>query len=381
MKGQRARSVGRDGLYLVGSFFLFALFYGATTLAFVRGIPVAGPRGVDELALAETATPPPPAIRGGEVSLPVLGSLRPAVRVDPAERLAPPDVVPNVVPGKVKTTKSSPARSAPAKTENELTLVSAPVSGEPPKIIVIVDDMGLDPAVFERFRQLPGPVTFSFLPYANGVSKMVSAAKADGDAVMLHLPMEPTGDDDPGPNALTVDMSATEIKRALDWNLSRFSGYTAINNHMGSRFTQDFGRMGVVLNRLSNRNLLFLDSLTTAKSVASKVGTKTGTTVIVRDVFLDDDPTRADIRAQLNEVERLARENGYAVAICHPRQSTFDVLGPWLTSAVLRGFDLETIDYLVDRSRPAVMEASLNPNTGGGPGRETVADLAPSFRE
>ncbi|MGE0408761.1 MAG: divergent polysaccharide deacetylase family protein [Amphiplicatus sp.] len=215
-----------------------------------------------------------------------------------------------------------------------------------PRIIVIFDDMGIEKAAFDEIMRMPGPVTFSFLPYAENIQKEVDRARKRGDAVLLHLPMEPAGEADPGPHSLKVGVSATALLSDLDWNLSRFTGYIGVNNHMGSLMTRDEASMKTVLSILDERGLFFLDSLTTSKSVAAAAGRAIGATVYARDVFLDPDLDSETVARQLALVESIARETGFAVAICHPRRATLDVIGPWLTSAPARGFKLDTVAVL-----------------------------------
>lgn len=221
----------------------------------------------------------------------------------------------------------------------------AAVAGKP-RIIIIFDDMGLDRRAFQSVMRLPGPLTLSFLPYAKTPQPMVDEARKRGDAVMLHLPMEPNGDSDPGPHALKEKMSATALLGALEWNLGRIHGYIGVNNHMGSKFTRDEAAMKTVLSVIKERGLFFLDSLTTSKSVAREAGESIGAEVFARDVFLDPNAGRDTVRAQLAQVERIAVETGYAVAICHPHPDTLAVIGPWLTSAPSRGFQLDTVASL-----------------------------------
>ena len=216
----------------------------------------------------------------------------------------------------------------------------------PPRIILIFDDMGLDRAAFEEIMHLPGPVTLSFLPYAEDVQPLVDRARARGDAIMLHLPMEPAGPADPGPHALTTEMTASDLLSALDWNLNRFKGYVAVNNHMGSRLTREPGEMKTILANLKARNIFFIDSLTTGKSIAAEAGRAVGERVYARDVFLDPQAGEDEVKRQLAIVEEIARETGFAVAICHPHKNTLDAIGPWLTSAPARGFKLDTVASL-----------------------------------
>ena len=215
-----------------------------------------------------------------------------------------------------------------------------------PRIIVIFDDMGLDRAVFESVMRLPGPLTLSFLPYGKDPQPMVDAARERGDAVLLHLPMEPAGGADPGPHVLKGTMSATDLLTELEWNLGRIHGYIGVNNHMGSKLTRDEATMKTILSVINERGLFFVDSLTTGKSAAKAAGEAIGARVYARDVFLDPNAGKETVIRQLEQVERIAVETGFVVAICHPHPDTLAVIGPWLTSAPTRGFRLDTVASL-----------------------------------
>ncbi len=236
-----------------------------------------------------------------------------------------------------------------------------------PKIIIIFDDMGLDRPAFEKTVALPGPITLSILPYAKDADALASSARAQGREVMLHLPMEPEGKSDPGPKALRTDMTGAAFVEALKWNLARFDGYAAVNNHMGSKLTADEAAMKTVLAYLNHQDLFFVDSVTTGDTVVRRAAQRVGANVFSRDVFLDAEiNNKAAIRKQLALVERIARETGYAVAIGHPRKETLEVLGPWLTSAPERGFELAPVTALVELKKQRK--------------QETLMSLAPSLR-
>lgn len=229
--------------------------------------------------------------------------------------------------------------------------IAPPPQGARPKIILIFDDMGPDSAAFERVTALPGPLTLSFLPYADGIQSLADKAKAQGDAVMLHLPMQPDGHEDPGPHSLQTTMTAARLLAELDWNLARFNGYVAVNNHMGSKFTRDDVAMRTVLSVLHERGVYFIDSKTGADSRASEAGAAVGAQVFSRDVFLDPEAGQDLVRTQLALAERIAQTTGFVVAICHPHPDTLAVVGPWLTTAPERGFDLATVEALPELDR------------------------------
>ena len=208
-----------------------------------------------------------------------------------------------------------------------------------PMIAVVIDDMGLDRRRSRDIVALPAPLTVSFLAYAGELSAQTEAASAAGHELMLHVPMEPhNADADPGPGVLLKESSEAVLTEQLETALARFPGYVGINNHMGSRFTEDEASMRVVMSVLRSRGLLFLDSRTTGGSVGYDVAKDFDVPTIPRDVFLDHVPTRDAVLKALDELEEVAMQKGYAVAIGHPRDATIEVLREWIPLAKERGF-------------------------------------------
>ena len=217
-----------------------------------------------------------------------------------------------------------------------------------PKIVIVLDDLGNAPAMTAALAALEGPLTFAFLPYAGGLAEQTRMVRAKGHELMVHLPMEPQGNERPGPHALYSSLSDQELASALAWNLSQFEGYVGVNNHMGSALTEDARVMRLILAEIKVRGLLFLDSLTTAKSVAGKVAASLDIPTAVRDVFLDNEATDTAIQAQLMVLERTAREQGFAIAIGHPNRATLRALQSWIPSARARGFALVPLSAVVE---------------------------------
>ena len=208
-----------------------------------------------------------------------------------------------------------------------------------PLIAVVLDDVGVARNHAELAIDLPGVITLSFMTYADGVADMAARARAKGHELMLHVPMEPLGHEiDAGPHALTVGASDGELLKRLAWGLDRFPGYIGINNHMGSRFTQDERGMGVVLAELKRRNLLFLDSRTIGNTVGDKLAARMGVAHVMRDVFLDNEMDEAAVIKQLMQAERIAASKGQAIAIGHPHPATIAAIRAWMPKAEARGF-------------------------------------------
>jgi polysaccharide deacetylase 2 family uncharacterized protein YibQ len=208
-----------------------------------------------------------------------------------------------------------------------------------PLIAVVLDDVGVARNHAELAIDLPGAITLSFMTYADGVADMAARARAKGHELMLHVPMEPLGHEiDAGPHALTVGASESDLLQRLDWGLDRFPGYIGINNHMGSRFTQDERGMSVVLAELKRRNLLFLDSRTINNTVGDRLAAQMGVAHVMRDVFLDNEMDEAAVIKQLMQAERIAASKGQAIAIGHPHPATIAAIRAWMPKAEARGF-------------------------------------------
>lgn len=248
-------------------------------------------------------------------------------------------------PGKPRPTleeKAKPQQVAAASAEQTWRRNALPFRdiNSKPLIAIVIDDVGLDRARSKRAWELPGPMTMSFLPYAKDLPEQARAARARGHELMLHMPMEPTGRNDPGPGALMVSMSDAELRQKLLIALESFGGYVGINNHMGSRFTAVRPDMELVMKQLKPRGLMFLDSRTTAQSVGDQTAQEFGVPSIVRHVFLDDEETLESVRRKLAEAEAVARRQGFVVAIGHPHDATLQALGEWLPTVQGKGLAL-----------------------------------------
>jgi hypothetical protein len=216
-----------------------------------------------------------------------------------------------------------------------------------PLIAIVIDDVGIDRLHSKRAWELPGPLTMSFLPYSRDLHEQAKAARAHGQELMLHLPMEPMGHADPGPNALKVALTDSELKQRVTTALDSFDGYVGVNNHMGSRFTAYRPGMEIVLKQFRARGLLFLDSRTTRSSVGDQVAQELGVPSVTRNVFLDDDESPDAVRRELAETEAVARRQGFAVAIGHPHETTLQALAEWLPTVAGKGFVLAPLSAVL----------------------------------
>ena len=145
-------------------------------------------------------------------------------------------------------------------------------------------------------------------------------------------------------------MSAEDITNNLEKAFKSFDGYVGLNNHMGSRVTQNQEIMGQVMKALNKRDLYFIDSVTIDTSVAAKTAENQGLKFAERDVFLDHEESRAFTLKALERLETIAQERGYAIAIGHPKKHTIDALKEWIPEAKKKGFTLVPASAVVTRS-------------------------------
>ena len=226
--------------------------------------------------------------------------------------------------------------------------VAAPPADGKPRVVIVIDDLGIDKKRSARVVQLPGPLTLSYLTYANDLGPQTEAARAAGHELMLHVAMEPNDKSiDPGPNVLLTGSHAADVRQRLDWGLARFQGYVGVNNHMGSRFTRDEAGMDVVMAEMSKRGLLFLDSRTSGHTVAAALAQRHRVPFEERNVFLDSVDVAGEAAARLKELESVARSHGHAIAIGHPKDKTIAALAAWLPTLAEKGLVLSPVSAVV----------------------------------
>ncbi|WP_162916890.1 divergent polysaccharide deacetylase family protein [Dongia deserti] len=344
-------ALGVGAAFYLGDFGLPLFEKSAAKVTTLNASPVEKPAQQQAAATPAAPKPAPQVIEPAPVASRA-STLGEEAKATPA--VAPAALVTSAKPAAAARTALTPtpepqvatiAPVAPIYTGNDATWVKNAVAFAVPRgrpmIAVVLDDVGVARSHAEMAIDMPAVITLSFMTYADGVANMAARARAKGHELMLHVPMEPLDSDvDAGPQALKVHLSESELKKRLAWGLGRFPGYIGINNHMGSRFTQDERGMRIVLSELKDRGLLFLDSRTIGTSIGDRLAASMGVAHVVRDVFLDDEMDQAAVMKQLAYAERVAASKGHAIAIGHPHPATLAAIRAWMPQAEARGFVL-----------------------------------------
>jgi len=249
----------------------------------------------------------------------------------PALPVAPPVVAPVVRPAGLPAWQAFAVPARPAKA----------------MVAVIIDDMGLDHRRSLLVTELPGPLTLSYMSYAPHAVEQTRAAHARGHELMMHMPMQPLAALDAGPDVLSEQFPPAELHRRVEADLDRFSGIVGVNNHMGSKFTAYEPGMKIVMESLRQRGLLFIDSMTTNKSVGMAVARQAGVPTARRNIFLDDVEDEASVMGQLAKAEEQAKSAGSVIVIGHPHDGTIAALTVWLPTLAQKGITLVPVTTVV----------------------------------
>jgi uncharacterized protein len=236
-------------------------------------------------------------------------------------------------------TRATPASSAQAN-----------LSGgkEGARLAIIIDDLGTDRPAADAVFALGYPLTISVLPNHEHSVDIANEARRRGFEVMLHLPMQSVANETPEAQELRPGMPASEVAVMVDQFLQNVPGVAGVNNHQGSQATADAALMDELMPVLRDRHLFYVDSRTTAATVAYDTAQDFGVRSAFRNVpFLDDVVEVAAVRKQFELALRGAREKGDAVAIGHPHPATLQALREVLPQAQAQGVRLVPASEIV----------------------------------
>jgi polysaccharide deacetylase 2 family uncharacterized protein YibQ len=237
----------------------------------------------------------------------------------------------------VQPVRADTPRPAPTATPRP-----QPPPGARGRLAILLDDGGQSMDLVPRLAALDRAVGISILPFLPYSAETAARVSETGHQVWLHLPMEP--DDypasDPGPGAVLVSMSETDIRTTVRSALGNVPHVVGVNNHMGSKATADLRTMTWVMQEIATRGLAFIDSRTTVDTVAEEAARAQGVPVGRRHVFLDNERTPRAIRAQIEEAVYRCRMEGELIAIGHVDPTTVAVLETELPGLARRGADL-----------------------------------------
>ena len=211
-------------------------------------------------------------------------------------------------------------------------------------LVIIIDDLGNNLSLGQRAINLPGAITYGILPSTPQSQNLAAAVLNSGNdkEMIIHMPMESVYSQVDKPKTLSTHkkqfsvpektqtlasyQTQTVFAKNLHAAMQQFPSARGLNNHQGSHLTALNDQMNWLMGELKETDLYFIDSKTTGSSVAKKAAANHGIPYLVRDVFLDHDPSPEAIDKQYRRALKIANKKGYAVIIAHPNRNTLDYL-------------------------------------------------------
>lgn len=222
-----------------------------------------------------------------------------------------------------------------------------------PRISLVIDDIGYRLHDDRRAMALPGPITYAILPHTPHAARMARLAYSLDKEILVHLPMEAIDANHLlGPGALMRAMGYGDFEATLRSDIESVPHAIGVSNHMGSLLTCDQRAMHWLMQTLKPTGLFYMDSLTSADSVAGETANRHQVAYLRRDVFLDNDADPAAIRQEFMRLITIAQDKGSAIGIGHPHPQTISTLNQLLPQLEHNGVQLVGIrEILKIRSR------------------------------
>ncbi len=219
------------------------------------------------------------------------------------------------------------------------------------RMAIVVGGLGLSQTGTQyAIATLPAEITLAFAASGNSLQRWLQEARRAGHEVLLQIPFEPFDypRNDPGPHTLIVADGPQQNLADLHWAMARISNYTGIMNFMGGRFLSDAAATEAVMRDLAERGVLFLDDGTSAQTLTGTIASAVGVPYAEGDMVIDQDLDRTEILKRLDEVERIARRNGKAIAVASAFDVSVDAVAAWANEARARGIEIVAVSALAD---------------------------------
>lgn len=203
--------------------------------------------------------------------------------------------------------------------------VKVAIKTSKPKLVIIIDDVSSNYQI-NKAKEVGYPINLAFLPPTKANPNTASIAQNVPNH-MIHLPLEASAKfTSQEVSVLNANDSYEKIEARIKSLRELYPKVKYVNNHTGSVFTQNEIAMDRLFKALKKYDFTFLDSRTTPKSVAKKFALKYDQKYYARNTFLDNEKNQEYIKLQLLKAIKIAKKNGFAIAIGHPYNETFSVL-------------------------------------------------------
>ena len=217
-----------------------------------------------------------------------------------------------------------PAPSPAAKLPEEPKREKEPPPKPAARLALIIDDGGYNVDKIKMIMEAGRPLTLAILPHTPHARKTALLAHQEGAEIMLHLPMEPKESDRFSLEKDTVlsGMDNHEVQAILQKGLKEIPYVRGVNNHMGSKATEDPRVMKALMEILKKEGLYYVDSHTSTRTVGPRAARQAGVAFGSNDRFIDPEKDLEAIKKAIRLAMRRAKQEGKAIAIGHPHPLT-----------------------------------------------------------
>lgn len=210
------------------------------------------------------------------------------------------------------------------KIEKKADKFDFPLAKNHAQLIFVFDDGGQNLAHLDYFLKLPIPITIAVLPRLVHSVESAQKIRNSGNELILHQPMQALNSKvNPGPGAITPQMSEDEIIATLFYNINEIGPIAGMNNHEGSAITADAEKMAVILKMANEEGIYFLDSRTNSETKVPYVANLMGYSYYERNIFLDNEKTNENALQELKKGLAIANKNGSVIMIGHIWSASF----------------------------------------------------------
>lgn len=319
--------------------------------------PVAAPSApvTAQAAAPEPVMPPQPTHSSnqlsGNIANEVAGGPKVIVVGDPARQAQDPRTAHLPEPDLLEQSPQGPLPVIAPDGRRPLDAYARPWSGaRGARVAIVIGGLGLSQTGSQNaIRVLPPEITLAFSPEGNSLGRWMQAGRQEGHEILLQIPLEPFDypQVNPGRNTLKVDANPASMIENLHKTMGRITNYTGVMNYMGARFTSETAAMTPVMQEITRRGLLYLDDGTSARSQADAIAVQQGTPYAAADLLIDATQERGSILKKLDELERIARAKGTAIATGSAFDVTVEAVAAWANEAKARGIEIVPISALV----------------------------------
>lgn len=230
-----------------------------------------------------------------------------------------------------------------------------PKTNRPQKTIaILITELGLSqPTTENALEKLPPEVTLAFNPYSTGLRNWMRRSRQLGHEIMLQLPMEPYDypDNDPGPHTMIINQSDKVNLERLKWIMARMTGYVAMVNLNGSKFTSDEDALHPILQELKNRGLAYMDIHPQASEIPYQLSQEFKLDYLQGSILLDKELSSNSIDKALGKLEEMANKHGNAIGIASSYPISIQRIAQWSETLKKRGITLVPVSATISEKQ------------------------------